>query len=63
LPRANHLCALAWDPHPVCSGRGRSLLLSLQAGIAALVIDYRGFGGSDGTPRHHVSWSKHLQVG
>eukprot|EP00983_Pelagomonas_calceolata_P091315 1157528-Pelagomonas_calceolata.AAC.4 len=33
-----------------------------QAGMAVLVIDYRGFGGSDGLPRHHISWHKHLEV-
>lgn len=32
-----------------------------QAGMAVLVIDYRGFGGSDGMPRHHISWRKHLE--
>ncbi|KAF5838711.1 Alpha/Beta hydrolase protein [Dunaliella salina] len=32
-----------------------------QAGMAVLVIDYRGFGGSDGLPRHHISWRKHLE--
>ena len=34
-----------------------------QAGMAVLVFDYRGFGGSDGEPRHHISWMKHLEVG
>jgi hypothetical protein len=32
-----------------------------QAGIAAVVFDYRTFGGSDGEPRHWVSVTRHLQ--
>lgn len=33
-----------------------------QAGMAVLLFDYRGFGGSDGAPRHWVSWRRHVQV-
>lgn len=33
-----------------------------QAGMAALIFDYRGFGGSDGEVRHWVSWRRHLEV-
>jgi len=30
-----------------------------QAGIAALVFDYRGFGASDGEPRQHIDpWAQ-----
>ncbi|GBF91668.1 alpha beta hydrolase [Raphidocelis subcapitata] len=32
-----------------------------KAGIAAVVFDYRTFGGSDGEPRHWVSVTRHLQ--
>ncbi|GFH32422.1 peptidase_S15 domain-containing protein, partial [Haematococcus lacustris] len=33
----------------------------LQAGMAVLAFDYRGFGGSDGAVRNLVSWPRHLQ--
>lgn len=31
-----------------------------SSGIAVLVFDYRGFGGSDGEPRHWVSPIRHI---
>ncbi|GIM14904.1 hypothetical protein Vretimale_17750, partial [Volvox reticuliferus] len=31
------------------------------SGLAVLAFDYRGFGGSDGWPRHDVNWRKHLE--
>ncbi|SHL33334.1 Serine aminopeptidase, S33 [Desulfatibacillum alkenivorans DSM 16219] len=33
----------------------------LERGIAAFLFDYRGFGKSDGFPRHHASPKKHVQ--
>ncbi|MBI9077249.1 MAG: alpha/beta fold hydrolase [Desulfatibacillum sp.] len=32
-----------------------------ERGIAAFLFDYRGFGKSQGAPRHHVSPKKHIQ--
>lgn len=32
-----------------------------EAGMAVVVFDYRGFGGSEGMPRHWVSPKRHLQ--
>jgi alpha/beta superfamily hydrolase len=32
-----------------------------SAGIAAVIFDYRTFGGSDGEPRHWVSPKRHLE--
>lgn len=32
-----------------------------SAGIAAVIFDYRTFGGSDGEPRHWVSPTRHLE--
>lgn len=33
----------------------------VKAGLAAFVFDYRGFGGSEGEPRHWVSPARHVE--
>ena len=32
-----------------------------SSGLAAVIFDYRTFGGSDGEPRHWVSPKRHLE--